>query len=57
VTVRVTVRVAGEGDRERRVPLSPTAQTALLRWLKERRMYGNPVSAWVWLPLSGQQYG
>lgn len=51
------VRVVGKGDKERRVPLSPTAQTALLRWLRERRMHGHPVSAWVWSPLSGKRYG
>jgi integrase/recombinase XerD len=53
----VAVRVVGKGDKERRVPLSPTAQTALLRWLKERRMHGNPVTSWVWSPLSGRRYG
>lgn len=53
----VAVRVVGKGDKERRVPLSPTAQTALLRWLRERRMHGNPVAPWVWSPLSGKRYG
>lgn len=51
------VRVVGKGDKERRVPLSPTAQTALLRWLKERKMHGNPVTPWVWSPLAGKRYG
>ena len=53
----VTIRVIGKGDKERRLPLSPTAQTALLRWLRERRMHGNPVSPWVWSVLSGKRYG
>lgn len=53
----VAIRVIGKGDKERRVPLSPTAQTALLRWLRERRMHGNPVTPWVWSPLSGMRYG
>ena len=35
----------------------PHLQTALLRWLRERRMQGHPVSAWVWSPLSGKRYG
>ncbi|MGI8748715.1 MAG: tyrosine-type recombinase/integrase [Deinococcus sp.] len=51
------VRVVGKGDKERRVPLSPTAQTALMRWLRERKMHGNPVTSWVWSPLSGKRYG
>lgn len=51
------VRVVGKGDKERRVPLSPTAQTALMRWLRERKMHGNPVTPWVWSPLSGKGYG
>ena len=50
------VRVVGKGDKERRVPLSPTTQTALLHWLRERRMHGHPMSAWVWSPLSGKRY-
>ncbi|WP_412030520.1 tyrosine-type recombinase/integrase [Deinococcus yunweiensis] len=53
----VAIRVIGKGDKERRVPLSPTAQTALLRWLRERKMHGNPVSTFVWSPLSGKRYG
>ncbi len=53
----VAVRVIGKGDKERRVPLSETAKTALLRWLRERRMHGNPVTPWVWSPLSGKRYG
>jgi len=53
----LAVRVVGKGDKERRVLLSPTAQTALLRWLRERRMHGRLVSAWVWPPHSGKRYG
>ncbi|GGL95097.1 hypothetical protein GCM10010840_36450 [Deinococcus aerolatus] len=30
--------------KERRVPLSETARSALTRWLRLRRMSGNPVS-------------
>lgn len=51
------VRVVGKGDKERRVPLSPTAQTALMRWLRERRTHGHLSSPWVWSPLSGRGYG
>ena len=51
------MRVIGKGDKERRVPLSETAKTSLLRWLRERRMHGNPVTPWVWSPLSGKRYG
>jgi integrase/recombinase XerD len=53
----VAVQVIGKGDKEKRVLPFPTAQTALLRWLKERRMHGNPVTPWVWSPLSGRRYG
>jgi integrase/recombinase XerD len=53
----VAIRVIGKGDKERRVPLSETAKTALLRWLRERRMHGNPVTPWVWSPLAGKRYG
>ncbi|WP_241191384.1 tyrosine-type recombinase/integrase [Deinococcus psychrotolerans] len=51
------IRVVGKGDKERRVPLSPTAQTALMRWLRQRKMYGHPTAAWVWSPLSGKRTG
>lgn len=51
----IAVRVIGKGDKERRAPLSETARTALTRWL--RRMSGNPVSPWVWSPLSGKRSG
>jgi integrase/recombinase XerD len=51
------VRVVGKGDKERRVPLTSSAQTALMRWLKERRTHGHPVSVWVWSLLSGKRYG
>ncbi len=53
----IAVRVIGKGDKERRVPLSETAKSALTRWLRLRRMHGNPVSPWVWSPLSGKRYG
>ena len=53
----IAVRVIGKGDKERRVPLSETAKSALTRWLRLRRMYGNPVSPWVWSPLSGKRSG
>lgn len=53
----VAVRVIGKGDKERRVPLSPTAQTALLRWLRERKLRGHPVSAYVWTPLGERDNG
>lgn len=51
------VRVIGKGDKERRVPLSETAKSSLMRWLKLRRLHGNPVTPWVWSPLSGKRYG
>ncbi|GAA4006511.1 tyrosine-type recombinase/integrase [Deinococcus rubellus] len=51
------IRVVGKGDKERRVPLSPTAQTALMRWLRQRKMYGHPTATWVWSPLSGKRTG
>ncbi|MFK7602177.1 tyrosine-type recombinase/integrase [Deinococcus sp. SM5_A1] len=53
----IAVRVIGKGDKERRVPLSETARSALTRWLRLRRMHGNPVSPWVWSPLSGKRSG
>lgn len=53
----VAVRVIGKGDKERRVPLSQTAQAALMRWLRERKTHGNPVTPWVWSPLAGKRYG
>jgi integrase/recombinase XerD len=34
----VAVRVVGKGDKERRVPLSPTARRALYQWLKHHRL-------------------
>ncbi|MBB6018304.1 tyrosine-type recombinase/integrase [Deinococcus radiopugnans] len=39
------------------MPLSETARSALTRWLRLRRMSGNPVSPWVWPPLSGKRSG
>ena len=53
----VAVRVIGKGNKERRVPLSETAKSALLRWLRQRRMYGSPVSPHVWSALAGKRYG
>ncbi|CAM4294585.1 tyrosine-type recombinase/integrase [Deinococcus marmoris] len=53
----IAVRVIGKGDKERRVPLSETARSALTRWLRLRRMHGNPVSPWVWSPLSVKRSG
>jgi integrase/recombinase XerD len=53
----VVIRIIGKGDKERRLPLSETAKTALLRWLKERRTYGHPVSSWVWSALTGKRCG
>ena len=52
-----SVTVIGKGDRERLVPLSPTAQRALAQWLKVRHIGGHPTSRFVWSYLSGQQRG
>lgn len=51
------VTVIGKGDRERVVPLSPTAQRALLHWLRVRRREGHPTSSYVWSYLSGKNRG
>ena len=53
----VSVRVIGKGDKERTVPLSPTAQRALVQWLKVRRTEGHPTSPHVWSYLEGAQRG
>lgn len=53
----IAVRVIGKGDKERRVPLSETARSALTRWLRLRQLHGNPVSPWVWSPLPGKRSG
>ena len=52
-----SVTVIGKGNRERLVPLSPTAQRALAQWLKVRHIDGHPTSRYVWSYLSGQQRG
>ena len=52
-----SVTVIGKGDRERLVPLSPTAQRALAQWLKVRHIGGHPTSRFVWSYLSGRQRG
>ncbi|WP_295814329.1 tyrosine-type recombinase/integrase [uncultured Deinococcus sp.] len=52
-----SVRVIGKGDKERVVPLSGTAQRALVQWLKIRRTEGHPTSPHVWSYLSGKQRG
>ena len=53
----VSVRVIGKGDKERVVPLSATAQRALMQWLKVRRTEGHPTSPHVWSYLTGQNRG
>ncbi|CAM3464055.1 tyrosine-type recombinase/integrase [Deinococcus saxicola] len=53
----VSVRVIGKGDKERTVPLSGTAQRALMQWLKVRKVDGHPTSSYVWSYLSGPQRG
>lgn len=51
------VRVIGKGDKERVIPLSPTAQRALVQWLKVRRTEGHPTSPHVWSYLTGKHRG
>lgn len=51
------VIVVGKGDKERMIPLSPTAQRALVQWLQVRRMEGHPTSAYVWSYLTGKNRG
>lgn len=53
----VSVRVIGKGDKERVVPLSATAQRALMQWLKVRRVEGHPTSPHVWSYLTGKNRG
>lgn len=52
-----SVRVIGKGDKERTIPLSPTAQRALVQWLRVRRTEGHPTSPHVWSYLTGQHRG
>ena len=52
-----SIRVIGKGDKERTVPLSPTAQRALVQWLKVRRTEGHPTSRYVWSYLTGKHRG
>ena len=51
------VRVVGKGNKGREVVLSPTAQRALVQWLKPRKLEGHPTSSVVWSNLSGKQRG
>lgn len=53
----VSIRVIGKGDKERVVPLSATAQRALMQWLKVRRVEGHPTSSHVWSYLTGKNRG
>jgi integrase/recombinase XerD len=53
----VSVRVIGKGDKERIVPLSPTAQRALHQWLKHRKLEGSPSSPFVWVQTRGRSKG
>lgn len=53
----VSIRVIGKGDRERVVPLSATAQRALVQWLRLRRTEGHPTSPYVWSYLTGKHRG
>ena len=52
-----SIRVIGKGDKERTVPLSPTAQRALVQWLRVRRTEGHPTSPHVWSYLTGKHRG
>ena len=52
-----SIRVIGKGDKERTIPLSPTAQRALVQWLKVRRTEGHPTSSYVWSYLTGKHRG
>ncbi|MFC6619703.1 tyrosine-type recombinase/integrase [Deinococcus radiophilus] len=56
-TLPTAVTVIGKGDKERFVPLSPTAQRALMQWLQVRRVEGHPTSPYVWSYLSGANRG
>jgi integrase/recombinase XerD len=53
----VAVRVVGKGDKERRVPLSPTARRALYQWLKHRRLEGRLDVPFVWVNTAGKSKG
>ena len=53
----VAVKVVGKGDKERSVPLSPTAARALTHWLKERKSRGHPMSTFVFSYISGPKSG
>jgi integrase/recombinase XerD len=50
----VSVIVTGKGDKQRRVPLSPTAKEALFRWLKHRQYRGTPTDRHVWISTAGR---
>ncbi|MDL2345057.1 hypothetical protein QOL99_12970 [Deinococcus sp. MIMF12] len=39
------------------MPLSPTAQRALVQWLRVRRVEGHPSSSHVWSCLTGRNRG
>ncbi len=52
-----SVQVIGKSDKERTVPLFGTAQRALMRWLKVRKVDGHPTSPHVWSYLNGPQRG
>jgi site-specific recombinase XerD len=50
----VAVRVVGKGDKERCVPLSPTAQRALYQLEKHSRLEGRLDVPFVWVNTVGE---
>jgi integrase/recombinase XerD len=52
-----SVRVVGKGNKERIVPLSASAQTALQQWLRHRKLEGDLTNPYVWVNTSGRSKG
>ena len=50
----VAVRVIGKGNKERIVPLTPTASRALIQWLKHRKRHGSVQNHAVWVNIGGR---
>lgn len=50
----VAVRVIGKGNKERIVPLSSTAQTALHQWIRHRKLEGDITNPYVWVNTRGR---
>lgn len=50
----VAVKVIGKGNKERIVPLSSTAQTALHQWIRHRKLEGDLTNPYVWVNTRGR---